>query len=281
MSEGRPIVRTIIGERMESSYLKIDEAHKRAKEVLGEYEIKPETFEGFYDKEMLKRDAAEVERLEEIFNLEKNPSKIYGDILEAVMCEHGELSDWFGPDSQVMKTASFDDYINKIDMVVETESKDRRFSHLALGIDVTFGSRDLSKKFNGIRAKIDNKTLGEIKYFHSDRQNFSGRLTKIPQVVVGVELERAKEVALLWMNRKNKELAVHPIQVVVLEEAALQLKTFADYSRKSGRSETAVLLEAELRKIEELLAMKKAAGIQSLPNDKVFEEIRRNLSLFR
>jgi hypothetical protein len=279
MSERRPIIRTIEDERMhESSYLKIEPAHERAQKVLSEYEIKPETFAGLYGDEILKRDAAEVARLEGLF--ERTSSKIYGDILEAVTCEHGELSDWFGPKSQVIKTSRFDDYINKIDMIVETETEDRRFSHLALGIDVTFGSRDLSKKFDGIRRHIDTGELGQVKYFHSDRQNFSGQLRKIPQVVVGVELERAKEIGLLWMNRRNKELGEHPMQMVILEEAALQLKTFSEYARKGGRSDTAVLLEAELQKINELLAMKKADGLKSLPHDKVFEEIRRNLSLF-
>lgn len=263
----------------ESSYLKVEQTHERAAKVLSDYEIKPETFAGLYGDEILKRDTAEVTRLEGLF--ERTPSKIYGDILEAVTCEHGELSEWFGPKSQVIKTSRFDDYINKIDMVVETETEDRRFSHLALGIDVTFGSRDLHKKFDAIRANLDSGNLGHVKYFHSDRQHFTGRLGKIPQVVVGVELERVKELGLLWMNRRNKELGEHPMQMVILEEAALQLKTFAEYARMGGKADTAALLEAELQKINELLAGKKADGIKSLQNDKVFEEIRRNLLSFK
>jgi hypothetical protein len=279
MSERAPIFRTTEDERMyESSYLKIEQAHERAKKVLDEYEIKPETFSGLYGDEILKRDTAEVTRLEGLF--ERTPSKIYGDILEAVTCEHGELSEWFGPKSQIIKTSRFDDYVNKIDMVVETETEDRRFSHLALGIDVTFGSRDLSRKFDGIRARIDSGELGQVKYFHSDRQHFTGRLQKIPQVVVGVELERAKEVALLWMNRRNKELGEHPMQMIILEESALQLHAFAKYARDRGQIDVANLLEIELQKINELLAMKKTDGIKSLSNDKVFEEIRRNVLSF-
>lgn len=278
MSEKQPIYRSTADERMfERSYLNPEEAHVRAKETLSEYEIKPEIFSD-YDPAMIKRDAEEVARLEAIF--EPTPSKIYGDILEAVACEHGELSNWFGAKSQVIKTARFDDYKNKIDMVVETEAKNRQFSHLALGVDVTFGSNDLHKKFDAIKANIDSGRLGQIKYFHSDRQHFTGRLERIPQVVMGVEIDRVKELGLLWMNRRNKELATHPVQATILEEAALQLETFAAYAKRIGKTEIVSVFERELQKIRELIAEKKAAGIQSFAHDKVFEEIKRNLLSF-
>ena len=265
----------------ESTFLNVEEAHKRAQQALSEYEIKPETFVGLYDSKMLERDAKEVGRLEGAFD--KSPSKIYADILEAVVCEHGELSEWFGPKSQVIKTARFDDYINKIDMVVETETVGQQFSHLALGVDVTFGSRDLHEKFigeKGIKANIVSGKLAEIKYFHSDRQHFTGRNRRVPQVVIGVEIDKVKELGLLWMNRRNKELEIHPIQVTILEEAALQLETFAEFAKNIGKPSLVPILELELQKIKELLAQKKALGIKGLKNDMVFEEIKRNLLYF-
>lgn len=208
------------------------------------------------------------------------PAKIYGDILEAVALEHGELSNWFGSNTEVIKTAPYDDIVNKIDMVVETEDADKRFSHLALGLDITFGSRDLHRKFDNIRAKIDSGELGEIKYFHSDRQQMTGRLRRVPMVVVGVEIERVKELGLLWMNRRNKELAAHPIQVTLLEECAEQLKAYAAYAATKGKTYAQALFERELQKINELLEEKRKAGIKSVKQDKVFEEIRRNLASF-
>lgn len=279
MSERQFIYGSTAEERQyEHTFLNLDEAHTRAQKAITEYEIKPETFTGLYGPGILKRDTAEVERLERVFD--QSPSKIHADILEAIVLEHGELSEWFGPKSQVIKTARFDDYKNKVDMVVETETEDRRFSHMALGIDVTFGSRDLHKKFDAIKARIEDGTLGEIKYFHSDRQNFTGRLGKIPQVVVGVEIERVKELGLLWMNRRNKELREHSVQITILEEAALQLETFAEYAKGIGRDELADILERELQKMLELLEEKRGAGIKGLKQDKVFEEIKRNLLSF-
>jgi len=147
--------------QFERAYLNPTAAHARAKEVLSAYEIRPETFAGLYGNEILKRDAEEVDRLESTFD--QSPSKIYADILEAIACEHGELSEWFGPKSQIIKTARFDDYINKIDMIVETEAENQQFSHLALGIDVTFGSKDLHRKFDAIKANINRGDLGQLK----------------------------------------------------------------------------------------------------------------------
>lgn len=282
MSE-RPFVYGSTAEerQFESSYLKPEEAHARAKEFLTANEIKPATFIGLYGEEILKRDAAEVARREAAFDL--TPSKIYADILEAVVCEHGELSEWFGAKSQVIKTARFDDIKNKIDMVIETETEDKQFSHLALGLDVTFGSRDLHENFTGrggIKEQLMNGTLAEIKYFHSDRQHVTGRKRRVPRVVVGVEIERVKELGLLWMNRRNKELAEHPVQVTILEEAALQLEVFSAYARSIGQNDVALILEVELQKIKELLAQKKAVGLKGLKNDKVFAEIKNNLASF-
>ena len=165
-------------------------------------------------------------------------------------------------------------------MVVETEDADKRFSHLALGLDVTFGSRDLHRKFDTIRAKIESGELGEIKYFNSHSQQMTGRLRRVPMVVIGVEIERVKELGLLWMNRRNKELATHPIQVTLLEECAEQLRAYAAYAAKIGKTYSQALFERELQKIHELLAEKRTAGIQGLKDDRVFEEIRRNLASF-
>jgi len=82
------------------------------------------------------------------------------------------------------------------------------------------------------------------------------------------------------MNRRNKELSEHPVQIAILEEAVLQLKTFSEYATSIDRNELAPIFERESRKIGELLEGKKRTGIKGLKNDKVFEEIKRNLLSF-
>lgn len=263
--------------QFEKSHLNVEQAYERAQKVLTENEIDMDQFTD-YDKSAIEHDKEEVQRLEGLFELA--PSKIYADIFEAIACEYGELSDWFGPKSQVIKTARFDDYINKIDMIVETETGNQQFSHLALGVDVTFGSRDLSKKFAAIKAKIDSGELGQVKYFHSDRQNFTGPLPKIPQVVLGVEIDTVKELTLLWVHRRNKELAAHPAHMTLLEETALQLRTFGHYARATGKRDLFYQFDAALQRVSSIMKEKKEAGITGITDDKVFLEIQRQLLAF-
>ncbi|MDP1689998.1 MAG: hypothetical protein Q8L52_02230 [bacterium] len=269
------------GKVAESSYLNLEEAHARATELFAQYEIKPEKFAGMrgYPDAEIRTDTEDVRRREKNFKYDIQSD--FADILEAIAFEHGELSEWFGPTSKVIKTSRYDDYFNRVDLVVETEAADQEYSHLALGMDVTFGG-DLHKKFAGIRAKIDQGRLGQVKYFLSDRPDkiFAGPLHNIPEVVVGVEIDRVRELALLWMNKKNKQLGEHPVQRMILREIALQLKTFAAYARHIGKDDLAVILETELQTVEALMKEKRGAGIEVVEQDKVFEEIKLNLAAF-
>ncbi len=269
------------GKAAESAYLKLDEAHARAIELFSEYEIKPERFAGMrdYPDAVIRADTEEVRRREKNFKYDTQSD--FADILEAIAFEHGELSEWFGSSSKVIKTSRYDDYFNKVDLVVETKVTNQEYSDLALGMDVT-SSSDLRKKFEGIRAKIDQGRLGQVKYFLSDRPNkiFAGSLQNIPEVVVGLEVDRVKELALLWMNKKNKQLGEHPVQRLILREIALQLRAFANYARSTGKEGLAVILETQLHIIEEIMRAKREADIGAIEHDNIFEEIKRNMSSF-
>lgn len=252
----------------------------RAQEVLASREISLKKFKGIYSEDEIQDDIAWVEKIEKKF--EPSPIKKYGDLFEALFCEQAEMNEWL-PGSQVIKTHPFDDYRNRVDMVVETRGATGDFTQLALGVDVTFGSDDLSKKFTAIRDGIDNGKLGEVKYFYADRpgnQKFAGPLRNIPHVVVGVEVDRVTELGLLWVNRKNRELAAHPAQVTILEEMSLQLEAFAEYAKSAGRAELAAILTHKLQEVDTMLATKRAGGLTGLKDDRVFEEIKRNLLFF-
>ena len=263
-------------------YFKLEEAHALTKPIFSKYAINPKRFSGtrgFTDSDIA-ADVREVERLDRLFDKSQKTEKMYADVLEAVAFEHGDSSNWFGSNSEIILTSLFDDYMNKIDMVLRTETD----GHVSiLGLDVTFGSYDLHKKFDKIRHDIDTGVLGKVKYFLHNRtrlQTFACSLDHVPQVVVGVDIQRLKELGLLWMNKKNNQLAKHPVQVLLLEEITMQLRTFADYARAKGKDQMSTILEIELKNIRELLQEKRKAGIATIKDDKVFEEIKRNLLYF-
>lgn len=83
--------------------------------------------------------------------------------------------------------------------------------------------------------------------------------------------------------KKANALTTNPIQMTMLEEAALQLEAFRDYAA-AGKSDTirelAPILDQKLKDIEKLLKEKRTAGLKSMGPDAVFEEIKRNLQYF-
>jgi|SRR3989344_2810163 len=257
-----------------------------AKVVLSQCEVNPKKFKGIYSDVDIQRDIDWAEEMEKKF--EPSPIKKYGDIFEAIVYEHGAKSGWFGANSQIIKTSRFDDYKNKIDLVVETHDEAGKFTQLALGVDVTFGSQDLTKKFIKIRDDIDAGKLGYVKYFFADRpkhQKFAGPLNNIPHVVVGTEVDRVTELGRLWMDpKKEATLATNPIQMTMLEEASLQLGAFRNYAAVGKSNATRALvpiLDQKLKDIEKLIKEKRTIGLKSTSPDAVFEEIKRNLLSFR
>ena len=128
-----------------------------ARIVLSQCEISPKKFKGIYSDADIQGDIDWAINTEKKF--EPSPIKKYGDIFEAIVYERGAKSGWFGTNSQIIKTSRFDDYRNKIDLVVETQDEAGEFTQSALGVDVTFGSQDLAKNISSPTAPSDKNLL--------------------------------------------------------------------------------------------------------------------------
>lgn len=311
MSDEKPyIYRSTEEERaFEKKALDVNAMYERANEIISESEINPldPSYITPYSPAELRADADHVARREKKF--EHTPSDLAAKILEALIFEQGELSEWFGQYTQVIRASLYDDVVNGTDFILKTKiakdggreggeqiasilakEKAPASSYLALGIDVTFGTRRIKDKFDHVKKRIDAGELGEIKYCPlDDVDNEKGspgtkkllrKRNDVPQVILGVEIERIHEIALLWQNRRNKELATHPIQITLLEEAILQLEQYAEYARGNDKPVLAQKIEIELAVLQNILAKKKGAGLRGLKNDKVFEEIKFNLLHF-
>lgn len=151
--------------------------------------------------------------------------------------------------------------VNGVDTIAEIE-QEHTTSHLALAIDVTHGIL-LQKKFDRIRREIDEGTLTTVKYFESTDETFRGRLLKVPRVVLGVEKSAVAELAQLWIAGKNKELATHPVQIQLLDEITIQLKSYRDYAQHTGKGDLAKVYDKQLRIVQ---------GIAEQPNKKRLRE---------
>ena len=244
----------------------LSEAEEKAFELLKtKYEKAPidmakfENIDG-YGPERIKRDKEKIERKKrEIEKLGTEPTK-KAQLLEALLTEQIELSEWFGGNTFTIVPAEFDDLFHGVDLALEIiDNNDVK--HLALGIDVTSSPIAIIKKLKIIKDHIANGTLTAMEYFHSKDHNpdFYGTMSNIPQVVIGTDGKTINELGELWMSafglaklrRDSKQsplspeseehqkgltkeakqkLADHRVQTLMLEEIKMELTAFRKFA---------------------------------------------------
>jgi len=263
----------------------VEQAYKKAHATLHESEIDPRDFEELYGKENVDRDLTSVKNKEKGFT--KDANSVYAEVLEAVMYHQIGHGNWFGEKAQTIKPSQYDDVYNGCDLILELEDLQQKLSHLSLSIDVTFGTTTEEKKFSAIKKNIDNGNLGKIKYFYSEHGGFRGELSKVPQVVIGVEKDIVVQLAGLWstegmLKEKTEEmLREHPVQRVILSEILLQLQVFKNYAEETGKTTLIPTYQKNIAILEEILKEKGFMSMGNLRNDKVFTAIRESLSIFK
>lgn len=267
----------------------VDKAYEKAQNFLRRDRFESKQFEKFYEKEAIERDEKYVEDMKVKFEKDMTPEKRYflklSTILEAIVDEHAELSEWLGSNVTTYKTSEYDDIRNGVDTIVEMENDDiPRSDFFGLVMDETF-NQDIGRKLDRIRKEIEEGKLAEVKYFFSD--SFKGTLLNIPRVIVAVEQKTAKELAELWLTNDKKALAEHPIQYQILEEILLQLETFKLYAEKGGMTKEAAIFQKthavldEIYKAKIAKARKNAATLNMHDRDAAFYILQENLASFR
>jgi len=263
----------------------VEKAFLFADKTLETHAIDMHSFTELYGKENVDRDLLKIEKKER--QIIPEVSGIYAEVLEAIIYDQIGQGAWFGKRTTAIRSSKFDDYFNGSDLILEIEEVSRTLSHLSLSVDVTFGTATEKKKFAAIKKNIDEETLGEIKYFHSERGGFQGKLTRVPQVVIGIEKEMLVKIAGLWANeqglkKENSDvLAVHPVQRIIFAEILLQLQTFKMYAEATKKMAVVPVYDKSIKILEEILREKGPAGLGDLRNDKVFVAIREALSVFK
>ena len=266
-----------------------------------------------YGPERLKRDRDRIERKKiKIQELGTGPTK-KAQLLEALLTEQIELSEWFGGNTFTIVPAEFDDLIHGVDLALEIED-DNGVKHLALGIDVTSSPVAIRKKLKIIKDHIANGTLTAMEYFHSEDHNpdFYGTMDNIPQVVIGTDGKTIKELGELWVSayglsklRRNSKqlplspeseehqkrlakeakqnLADHRVQMLMLEEIKMQLIVFHGFAKEKGQNEVADKFSSALILIDSILSSKETPSRDAVfenQEDHVFQSLTDALSDF-
>ncbi len=254
----------------------LQRAYEKSVEEMREGKIQINSFLD-RDPRVIESDTAKIAQLREKFAENQTEAdkeaKMAADILESIMHEQIELSDWMGPEAGTIECSDYDDYVNGVDMVVEF-GDEAAMDHLALAIDVTFSSNPavLKRKMSKIKRKIDKQELATIKYFRSEKQHFEGRLSMRPQVVIAVSRETLESLSQLWVAEDKKALGNHRVQYQILHEIVLQLKTYYAYAKDNGFERSAKAILKSLRRVEPIYNDKVAhAGGLSGGRDSVFK----------
>lgn len=239
-----------------ASDIVLQKAYERARSGRGQEAIEMSDFISDYGEENVANDKLQVEEIEERFKEESQEVRDalrLATILEAIITEQVELSEWLGPEVHTRKASRYDDLINKVDVIAEVEHEHTP-THLALAIDVTHG-RYLNDKFNDIKREIETGTLTSVKYFENADQTFKGKLSKVPRVVLGMDKEALFELTELWMEGNNTKLAAHPVQLEILEEIQLQLEQYRDYALRCDKDDLVKIYDRQLRIIESIVSL--------------------------
>lgn len=260
-------------QRKPDDSLLIKQAHEKATHLIEDSSMNPADFIDLYGVDNVRSDEEYVQKLETKF--EKNETQMTAEVLEAIFFEHSELSEWLGKNVETIKTSKYDDYVNGVDLVAEFDDGETSQHHLALAVDVTFGSTTLHSKFDRIRKEIAENQLAQIKYFQS--HSFKGMLRQIPRVIIGVENDRVKELASLWNAGKRKELGEHPIRDLLLNQISMQMRTFLEVAEANHSDRALRSYRNAFQTIQAIRTERGLRDIGDLADDKVWLAIQQNL----
>lgn len=265
--------------RVELSPL-MERAYDRAREEVltnPDFVIQEKDFTGVYDPQTIATDTAEANRLERLFASRMGPqdenTKKIADTFEAIVLMQSEMNEWLGSNASTLKTARYDDYKNKVDMIAEWTAPAEGSRLLALAVDVTFGMRSVEKKLTEIRHEIERGELGSIKYFRDEAGNIMGTRRNVARTVVGISQPVIEELAGLWLDNKNKTLGAHPIQRVMIDQIEFQLAGMQRYAEKLGQFKAAQAYQQAHAGILRVKAEKHGIAAGDLAKDPVRTEI--------
>lgn len=191
-----------------------------------------------------------------------------GEMLETILAEFSDMSEWFGEMSS-QKTTEFDDRVNMTDVVLEGETDDGKDIYLAIDCTISQNLNQINKKIDGIIEKINSDELTTIKYFQSEQDpSKKGMLKFVPRVIIALDPQRMDEVCKEVLPVINGErggktkLARSYLQIFFLRQIEAQLakqRELVNLSRpdmKKHRKEVAEAVSNVLGYIQKVLKEK-------------------------
>lgn len=261
-------------ERREEFSPIMQRAHEKAHELFRDpdYAIQSSDFIDLYGAVQVHSDVQEAREKLRHYHLNYTPfernSKKIADILEAIVLEESEMSEWLG-NATTLHTTPYDDIMNHVDMLAEWYTPQDGSRLMALAVDVTFGTQKAEQKLLSIKKEIDAGTLGRVKYFKDARGSFKGTRYNVPRSIIGVSQETVENLAGLWVNGEKKQLGAHPVQKVFVGQMHSELLLMRDYAHRNRQVEVARAYDEALSAVSPVHSSKLDIDAKAIQRDPV------------
>ena len=151
-------------------------------------------------------------------------------ILEHLLAEQIEQSEWFGEGATTFTTTEFDDRTRGIDLVVSWENAEGEPVHLGIDFTTSISQPTLKKKLSRLRTDARSGSLASIRYFMEEKPDGSQEpksLHRIPRVVLGLSRTRIVGLAkrLEGSDFSRESFAKDALQYALMQQASAQLET--------------------------------------------------------
>ncbi len=271
----------------------INRAYELARKKLEEGRVKIADFRSIYGESKIAQDTSYVREMEARFAEKAQEAPPYqieaqkmGTILEAIMDDQIEMSDWLGPDVYTHPTSKLDDIKHGVDTVLEIE-REEGAAFLALGIDVTHSAQFVPEKLKKIKSEIKRGEMATVEYFESETQSIKGVMENLPRVVVCVDKETLLKLVRAWTDRtKKKDMGEHPVQLQIIDEIIMQLETYRDYANNLKHTKLVQKYERQIKIFHGIRDQKKSlykklkVGENYRTTDQAYQSLERSLENF-
>lgn len=219
----------------------INTLHEKFEKQRALYQPNPEDFfaQPGFDAEEIEKEVALAKSLKEKWDQSNNEyekkNKKISDVFEGIVVDQF-CGQWMAGKAEAFYTAEPDDFIRKVDCIIEFKPEDGMESseYLGLGIDVTFSS-----DYSVLQTKLDdiwNKDVQkgkEVIVKYVDTEDFKGSLN-VCRVVLAANQEIVHDLARLYKQKDKGELDKHPFLANILSQIKYQLESYYTYAKQNG-----------------------------------------------
>ncbi len=192
-----------------------------------------------FDPEEIKREVELTEKLkfqwEENNNDFEKKNKQISNIFEGIIIDQF-CGEWMANKAEAFPTADPDDFLRKVDCVIEflPDEDAENPEYLGLGIDVTFSNDyvTLKNKLDSIwNNDIEKAKQSLVKYV--DTENYKGSMN-VFRTILCTTKETVLELAKLHKNKEREKINEHPYLADALSQIKTQLETYYLYAQSNG-----------------------------------------------